>query len=101
MSEPERVTPSIVTIRAVHLSDGTKWPLPEPDSEHSSAAWVARYDPSRLTADQAMYLAGVSNAYDALVNQRPNRAREIVQAVHEAIVARDIRLQIGEEVGRG
>jgi len=86
----KRVYPKRALDRVAILDDGTSWPLPERDEpHHDRAAWVARYQPEKLTATQAMYLANVAGAYEALINSDPAKGQDIARALRMAIVIRD------------
>lgn len=63
------------------IFDGMSWP-----SVHSAclASWVARYEPQRLTSNQAMKLATVESANSALLYKTQRERNRICKVITEA-----------------
>ncbi len=62
--------------------DATTWPWPFRDDDCDSAAWKARYAPHRLTRVDLFELAGIADAYEALITHVSQGVRDRLRVLH-------------------
>jgi hypothetical protein len=85
MPAPKPLPPFKIIGNHIRLSsgaDGTTWPWPFFPDYHDHPAHRARYSPERLTKEDAMYLAGVHDAYSTLITHPSRSVRETLHVLH-------------------